>query len=79
MRHTYIPASTRIKGKYTACSVKVYGTPCSRKHYMLERKEGKFLLLKQNNNAKVTFHTIMSSWVMSDLSTPYFKLMTFRL
>ena len=59
MRH--IPASKRTKGKNKTCSVKVYGTPCTRKHYVLERKEGKLLLLKQNNNAKVTFHTIMSS------------------
>ena len=49
MRH--IPASTRFKGKNKTCSVKVYGTPSTRKHYALEGKDGKFLLLKQNNNA----------------------------
>ena len=37
------------------------------------------MLLKQNNNAKVMFHTIIYSLVMSDLSTLYFKLMTFRI
>ena len=46
--------------------------------YAVERKEGKPQSVAQAN-AKVTFHTITSLRVASDLSTFYFKLMTFRI
>ena len=72
--------NARIKGESKICSVKVYGTPCTTMHNLRGRKKRtKTSVCCSRANAKVTFHTITSLWVASDLSTFSFKLMTFRI
>ena len=72
------PLNARIKGENKTCSGKVYGTPCTMMQNLCARKKRRNTFVAQAN-AEVTFQTITSSWVVSDLSTLYFKLMTFRI
>ena len=80
MRHVtaLLPLNARIKGKNKTCSGKVYGTPFTMMQNLRARKKRRKTFVAQANTG-VTFQSIMSSWVTSDLSTLYFKLMTFRI
>ena len=64
------------KAKKNICSVKFYGTPYPTMQNLLTKRKRTKTSVAQAN-AKVTFHAIMSLWVTSNLSTLYFKLMTF--
>ena len=66
-----------MKGKNKICSGKVYGTLCTGIHNLPTRKKQRKTCVAQANS-KVTFHNVTSLWVVYDLSTIYFKLMTFR-
>ena len=67
----------RIKGKNKICSGKVYGTLYTRIYNLPTRKKRRKTGVAQANS-KVTFHTVTSLWVVYDLSTIYFKLITCR-
>ena len=77
IRHTsFMTSKCKNQGKNEICSVKIYGAPCTVMHDLRARKKRRKTSVARAN-AKVTFHTITSLWVASDLSTLYFKLINF--